>query len=97
MWAMKVLMRTVDDRGRVVLPIRGKRKVFIAKWDDIIIIAPSKNRAEEIVKQLDDIKRRKMLEFLNEWFNIVEESGLDKFTAKDLDKILTRSMLREVK
>jgi len=96
-WVMEILKRSVDDRGRIVLPIKGKKEVFVVKWNDIIIIAPSKNQAEEVVKQLENLRKKKMLEVINEWFDMIEESGLDKLTARDLDKILARSLLRDIK
>ena len=94
---MQIIRRSVDDRGRVVLPLRGVKEVFLTRLGDVILISSDKETLEKFAKFVEEFKRWRKLQILREWFDLIEKSGLSRLTPEDIDRLVARSMLRELK
>lgn len=91
-----LIKRSVDNKGRVVLPIEGLKEVYMATMGDIIIVSPNPEAIREVGEILDYIGSLKKKKAIDEWFKLVEEAGLDKISPKLIDSLVSRGVLREL-
>lgn len=92
-----LIKRSVDSKGRVVLPVKGLNDVYMAVVGDIILVSPNPDLILELLKSLDEINFARKKKAIAEWFRLVEEAGLDNLSPELIDRLVSRSVVRELK
>ncbi|MHA1664677.1 MAG: hypothetical protein ACTSVW_02460 [Candidatus Njordarchaeales archaeon] len=92
---MLIKKRRVDNRGRIVIPLKNRREVFVLSYDDLVIISSSEKKLKEIGKLLNELKLSKKKKILEDWFELISELELDKLSPKDLDRLIADNLKRD--
>ena len=91
-----LIRRSVDSKGRVVLPMKGLNEVYMAVVGDVILVSPNPSAILELCELLNEISSARKKKVISEWFGLVEKAGLDKLSPKLIDKLVSRSIMREL-
>jgi len=92
---MLIKKKRVDNRGRIVIPLKNRREVFVLSYDDLVIISSSEKKLKEIGKLLNELKLSKKKKILKDWFELISELELDKLSPKDLDRLIADNLKRD--
>ena len=84
----KIIERKIDSKGRVILPIKDKKKVFIKEQGDLFILSTNKDHLESFNKDFTDADKITKLENLKKWFLDIEELELDVKAENSIKKLL---------
>ena len=76
--------RKVDAKRRIVIPLKNSKEVFMVNRGSFILISPSKRSLENLLNKIDQTDRIEQLQALKEWFELVDDSGLNKLAAADI-------------
>jgi len=93
---MIIEKKQLDKYGKLTLSFKGAKEVFMAKKDKVVILSTEKDSIDNILKKLNDNEIERKKQALEEWFELIEKAGLDTISTEELDKIITRSILKEV-
>ena len=93
---MLIEKRRVDNRGRILLPLRGIKEVFVCSLGRTYIISEDKGEIDRIVSILNEKKIEEKKKAIKNWFAIVEATELEKMSVNDLNKIIVKSIKKEV-
>jgi len=91
-----LIRRSVDSKGRVVLPMKGLDEVYMAVVGEVILVSPNPNAIRELCESLNEISSVRKKRAISEWFGLVKKAGLDKLPPKLIDKLVSRSIVREL-
>ena len=94
---INLIKRSVDSKGRVVLPVKGLKEVYVATVGEVILVSPNPDVILEVQELLDYLSSIRKKKAIAEWFELVEKAGLDKISPKLIDKLVSRSTMRELK
>jgi len=92
-----LIKRSVDSKGRVVLPMKNLSEVYMTTIGDVILVSPNPDALLELWELLNEVNSIRKKRAIAEWFKLVEEAGLDKISPKLIDKLISRSIIRELK
>ena len=94
---ISLIKRSVDSKGRVVLPMKNLSEVYMTTIGDVILVSPNPDALLELWELLNEVNSIRKKRAIAEWFKLVEEAGLDKISPKLIDKLISRSIIRELK
>lgn len=101
--ALTVSEKTLDSKRRIVIPseltgLKGRSKVAMIKYDDAaVIIASTKQVANELSNMLHQAETKRKLKALDEWEGLVEKAGLANISEEKIDRAVQESIRRPKK
>lgn len=85
-------IRKVDAKGRVVLPLKDIKEVFIVKKGKVLFVSEDNNALEEALEKFEETEKIEKLQALKKWFNLMDNVGLTDFTAQKANDTIKRNL-----
>ncbi|MFX0092817.1 MAG: hypothetical protein ACFFBD_13740, partial [Candidatus Hodarchaeota archaeon] len=85
-------VRKVDSKGRIVLPLKEQKEVYLIKKDEVLFISKDIHSLKAILKKLDVLKNMNKIRVIEEWFNLLSEAKLTELSSQQINDNITMNL-----